>query len=112
MLDDTGVRPQWGRAMSSSSSVSSSRSLDEHGIVRRLWRNLYRERLDGSAADHCPRVRRALRDDDDRAGLELLALIAHPHRTRSLYDVLDLVGLRMNVLLHVARLHLQRRIVG
>src|SRR3954452_17571705 len=94
------------------SSLPSSRSVDEHGVVRRLWRNLDGERLDGSTGDHCPGVRRALRDDDDRAGLELLALIADPHRTRALYDVLDLVGVGMHVLLHVARLNLQRCIVG
>src|SRR5215472_16105486 len=86
-------------------------SVDEHGVIWRLGWDLYRERLHWPAANDLSLVCRAHRDDDERARLEVLALVAKPHRAASFDDVLDFVGLRMDVLADVAGLNRDRGVV-
>src|SRR5215471_6879263 len=86
-------------------------SIDEHGVIWRLGRDLYCVRLHWPAGDDLSLVCCAVRDDDERARLEVLALVAKPHRAASFDDVLDFVGLRMDVLADVAGLNRDRGVV-
>src|SRR5471032_3108151 len=78
---DTAI-PRWPRTGAAGASV------DEDGVVLGLRRDLDRDGLHRPVADDAARVRRALGDDDQRAGLELPALVAQPNAAAALDDVL------------------------
>ena len=62
------------------------RLVREHRVVRRLRRELDRDRLHRGAGDQCAGVRHTLGDDDQGAGLEFAPLVAEPHRAAVAYD--------------------------
>src|SRR3982074_3329927 len=74
-----------------------SPSVQKLDVVRRLRRGLYRDRLDGAAIGLGAAMRRALRNDDKVALLDLHFLVAKPDRALAFEDVLDLVGVGMQM---------------
>src|ERR1700755_2784889 len=67
-------------------------SVQQLGVIRRLRRRLDRDRFDGLAVGLGAAMRRALRNDDQIARLHLHFLVAEPDRAGAVEDVLDLVG--------------------
>src|SRR5436309_287550 len=80
-------------------------------VVGRLRRRLDRDRLDGAAVGLGAAMRRALRDDDEIARFHLHFLVAEPDRALALEDVLDLVGVGVQMLRRAAVLDRDGRAV-
>ncbi len=73
-------------------------SIQQLRIIRRLRRRLDRDRLDGAAVGLGAAMWRALRNDDEIAGLHLHFLVAEPDRALAFEDVLNLVGIGVQML--------------